>query len=327
MLDKKIVLFTLLALLSIAFGGILGLLDIFGFIDNRHGLSIALFTFSLLTVYFITITVFIFDFIESGRIAMAFILSSLLFGVTFFFMNLNLMLSIFSALLFFTFLFYVYTSSKNKAANHIKFSPDEIFLPIVKNGTFYLLVIVSAIAFTQSKSLVNQNNLVKPELVKILAKPAVKVLNSQVNSQVQQQIKTIPKEVTTKTGIQEVVRLMLHATVKTMAQNSSGSIYGIKPQEIPVDDVSIGSDGSVDLAPMFDSMSSTIASKVNNAIQKYSLIAPFIVAVITFLILQPLMIPINLIEGILTLIIFKTLLALKVIKITEVQMPVQKVSL
>lgn len=39
------------------------------------------------------------------------------------------------------------------------------------------------------------------------------------------------------------------------------------------------------------------------------------------------MIPINIIEAILTLIIFKTLIALKVIKITEVQMPVQKVSL
>lgn len=282
MLDKKIILFTLLALLSIALGGILGLLDIFGFIDNRHGLSIALFTLSLLTVYFVTITVFIFDFIESGRIAMAFILSSLLFGITFFLMNLSIILAVFATILFFTFLFYVYSSSKSKAANQIKFSPDEIFLPIVKNGTFYLLVIVSAIAFTQSKSLVSQNTLVKPELVKILVKPAVKVLNSQVNSQVQQQIKTIPKAVTSKTGIQEVVRLMLHATVDTMAQNSNGSIYGIKPQEIPVDDVNIGSDGSVDLTPMFDSMSSTIAAKVNNTIQKYSLIAPFIVAVITF---------------------------------------------
>jgi hypothetical protein len=111
-----------------------------------------------------------------------------------------------------------------------------------------------------------------------------------------------------------------------MAQNnSSGTIYGLKPEEIRIDDASIDTDGRIDMAPMFDAMFPTIATKLNILIQKYTVIAPFIVAILTFFILQPLMIPINLIESFLTLIIFKTLIASGVIKITEEQMPVQKV--
>jgi hypothetical protein len=235
MFDKKIILFTFLALLSITAGGILGLLDIYGFVDGRHELSFSLFALSLFTVYFITITVFLLDFVESGRIAASFIIGALLFGITFFLMNLSIILSVFATLLYFSFLLYIYTASKKKAQNQIKFSPDEIFLPIVRNGTLYLLILVSAIAFTQSRHLIERNSLVKPTLLKTIFKPAVIMLNSQINSQTQQQIKQIPKELKGGQGTQKIVRLILHKTVETMAQNnSSGTIYGLKPEEIRI---------------------------------------------------------------------------------------------
>src|SRR3990167_4418332 len=149
MSNKKIALFTIITLLSVAGGGVFGLLDIFGFVDGRHGLSLTFLISSIILVYFSVITVFTLGFADDARVAGIFILSSTLFGITFFLMNLNPILSIFVTVIYFSFLMYAFGSSRKRAHNQIIFSPGEIFLPILRNNILYFLVLISAIAFTQ----------------------------------------------------------------------------------------------------------------------------------------------------------------------------------
>ena len=186
---------------------------------------------------------------------------------------------------------------------------------------------ISAIAFTQSKQLISSKGLINPVLIRLIARPSILMLNSQINSQIQSQLRTLPPDVRKQESTENIVKLILDKTVESMAQNETGDIYGFKPEEIPTELIYIAPDGSIDLTPMIDGMLPQIAQKLNVFIQKYALIAPFIVALLTFLILQPLMFPVNWIEIILTIMIFKILLSTGFLKIAEEQRAVQKLHL
>jgi len=317
MFDKKTALITLLAVLSVAAGGAFGLLDIFGFVDGRHGLSLAFFGLSILIIYFAIITIFILNFAEPSKIAVSFVGVAILFGVTFFLMNLNLVLSIFATLLYFAFLQYAFGASRQRSQNQIVFTPQDIFLPVLRNGILYFLILTSAIAFAQSRQLISKNSLVHPTLIRTISRPAVYTLNKQLNSQIQNQLAIVPEELRQQEGNEPIVRLMLSKTVEAMAQNKTGEIYGFKPEEIPIQLARVDSSGEVDIEPVIDGMLPSIAIKLNLFVQKYAFAAPFAIALLTFLILQPLMLPINIIESAITLLLFKVLLATRFIKIEK----------
>src|SRR3989344_2836946 len=61
MARKHILLFTILAICSIASGAVFGLLDLFGFVDGRHTLSLALLVFAALLLYITLLTLFLIE--------------------------------------------------------------------------------------------------------------------------------------------------------------------------------------------------------------------------------------------------------------------------
>src|SRR3989344_5084158 len=183
MSHKQVVLFSLLALASIFSGLTFGLLDIFGFVDGRHTISFSLLGISAMLLYISLITVFILNISHNNRIYSFIALASLLFGVTFFLMNLNPLLSFLATVSYFYLLLYAFQSTTERFALYIKFSPKEIFFPVLKKSLLCVLVILSFLAYGQSKRLVSQNSLITPLLVKTFFKPAVTMINQQINAQ------------------------------------------------------------------------------------------------------------------------------------------------
>lgn len=327
MTPKKSVLFVILALSSIVAGALFGLLDVFGFVDGRHALSLNLMLGAAGLVYIILITTFLLNFANRTRIYILFAFSSLFFATTFFLMNLNWILTAVAALLYFIFLMYVFSASHNRASLYIRFSPQEVFFPILKGSFTFFMILLAVLAYTQSQKLVSHNSLISPTLIEITSKPTISMLNKQINSQLsaaisQPEFKNLPRDVQRK-----AIYKALNETVKQMAQSQSGSIYGFAPEEIPTHLARISQSNEVDITPVIDAMLPSIAYKLNVEIQQYAVLAPFIVALLTFLILQPLLIPLQLIEGLCTVIIFKCLLKSKFLRLNSEQREVQVPSL
>lgn len=326
MSGKKTFLFVSLSLLSVTAGGVLGLLDVFGFIDGRHELSFIFLGLSIFVIYLILVNIFILNFARRSRIGAIFVAATFFFGITFYLVNLSAILAIFSTLAYLLFLIYALSATSKRSANQIKFVPSEIFLPVLRNSFLYLLIIFAAIAFTQSQQRVSNNNLINPELVRIVARLPIYSLNQQVNNQISSQLNRVPEEVLQEQSREDLTRLIIDSIVSSSAQGT-GDIYGFKPEEIPVDSIAVSNDGSIDITPMIDQMLPQIAARLNIFIQDYAVAAPFIVALITALILQPIMFLINMFEAFLTLVIFKVLIASKFIKLQKVAAQIDKLSL
>ena len=307
MSHKKLALFSFLSILSIVSGAVFGLLDVFGFVDGRHALSLTLLIFSIVIMYFITITVFLLNFVTRNRILPFFGIASLLFATTFFLMNLNPFLTFTSSILYLVFLFYSYDTSGKRAKMFISFSPKEIFFPIIKTSFLYFMIVLALLAFVQSKKLVSQNSLVNPTFIKIVSRPMIITLNKQINSQLQTELRRqLPGEIAQKDR-EKVSRQVLEATVQSMAQNDGEQLFGFKAHEIPIEKAIVYQDGQVDLAPVIDNMLPLIAFRLNEQIQKYAVFAPLIVAGIVVLVVQPFIYPLEAFEALCTLLLFKAL--------------------
>jgi len=317
MSHKKLALFIALSLLSIVSGAVFGLIDLFGFIDGRHALSLTLLIVSVLLIYLITIVVFILNFAERKRTWPFFAVAALLFSTTFFLMSLTFQLTIASGMIFLAFLYYAYVNSAHRSHLFIAFSPKEIFFPIIKTSFVYLMVILALLAYTQSRQLISQHSLVSPVMVKIISRPMVLTLNKQINSQLQSELGSqLPSQMSAGEK-DRLIRSVLKQSVEAMAQNEEGRIYGFKPEEIPIENAIVYDSGEIDLTPVIDGMLPQIAIRLNDEIQRYAVFAPFVVAFIVILIIQPFIYPIELIEALLTLVIFKVILRSGFIKLTK----------
>jgi uncharacterized protein YqfA (UPF0365 family) len=71
----------------------------------------------------------------------------------------------------------------------------------------------------------------------------------------------------------------------------------------------------------------TIALLMNSKLNEYAIIAPFIIALFTFLIFQPLLLPIQLVESTVTIAIFKLLIASGFIRIRKEQVEVERLTI
>jgi len=311
MSQKKLALFILLSLLSIGSGAVFGLLDLFGFIDGRHTLSFSLLLISIFDIYLITITVFLLNFAQQNRVVLFFIIASLLFSTTFFLMNLNILLTITSSIIFFIFLWCAYSTSRNRSQLFISFSPREIFFPVIKTSFLYFMVVLALLAYSQSKVLVSQNSLISPQMIKTISHPIVITLNKQLNAELKAQL---GNQVSNKVPVQnqeQVIRLVLQESLESMQENGSQDIYGFKPKEIPIEKTIVYKNGDIDVAPVVDAMLPEIARRLNDRISQYAVFTPLIVAFLVLLILQPFVYPLELIESFITQIIFKIMLKTK----------------
>lgn len=326
MSHKQIGLFFLLALSAIFSGLTLGLLDVFGFIDGRYAMSIALLLGAMILLYISLVSLFLLDLFETNRTYTFILCASILFGITFFLMNLNLLLALLAMMSYFLLLLYVGQSTAERFNLYIKFSPRYIFFPVLKQSVFCLLIILTFLAYGQSKKLVSQNALVSPTLVRTFIKPAVGMVNQQINSQLRSEFGDVLDQMP-EAERQKTVSEILKKTVQNMSDKKTRTIYGIPETQVPVYEAEINKDGSVDLNPMIDAMLPSIAAVINAKINQYAFIAPFAVGVLTFLIFQPLIFPLQWIEGIITIALFKILIAIGFVKIQTEQRNVERLSI
>jgi hypothetical protein len=327
MSPKKAALFTILALSSIMAGAVFGLLDIFGFVDGRHALSIKLLLGAAGLVYLILVTTFLLNFASRNRIYILFGFSTLFFAITFFLMNMQPLLTTIATLLYFTFLIYVYTASHNRSRMFIKFSPQELFFPILKGSFTFFLILLAVTAYIQSQKLVSHNSLISPTLIEIASKPTIKMLNQQINSQLSAGVSSKEFQSMPEDMQRRAIYKALDTTVEQMASSKSKTVYGFHPSEIPVQLARVSPSGEVDITPVIEAMLPSIAYKLNVRIQEFAVFAPFVVALLTFLLLQPLLIPLELVEGVFTLIIFRLLMRYRFIQLRKEQREVDIPSL
>ncbi|KXK12220.1 MAG: hypothetical protein UZ22_OP11002000016 [Microgenomates bacterium OLB23] len=197
--------------------------------------------------------------------------------------------------------------------------------PCVIVFCFYLLCLLSWCTGSHKK-LISSQALITPQIVNIALRPAVSVVNQQINSQLQSEAGSTLAQLPEQERSQ-AVRLILKRTVQGMARNETNTVYGIPESEIPIDKVYVASDGKVDLAPVFNAMQPVIAATLNTRIGQYALIAPLFIALFTFLLFQPLLIPLQIIESATTLVIFKVLIATRFIQIRKETIEVERLSL
>lgn len=327
MSPKKTALFVSLAISSILAGASFGLLDIFGFVDGRHTLSLRLLLASAGIVYVILVLTFLLNFASKSRIYIIFALSTIFFATTFFMMSLNPILTGLAASMYFIFLMYVYTASNKRASLYIRFLPHEVFFPILKASLSFVLILLAVLAYTQSQKLVSHNSLITPTIIELSSKPTIAMLNKQINSQLSPAIQTDEFQALPESAQRKAIYKALEETVKQMADPQTGTIYGFPADEIPTQLATISPEGTVDIHPVIDAMLPGIAYMLNVQLKQYAVLAPFIVAFLTFVILQPLFIPLQLIESLCTIILFKLLLRAKVIRLHTQQQEVEVITL
>lgn len=308
MQSKKMSLSIVLGISSLLAGGVFGLLDILGFVDGRHALSFSLLLISSGLLYVTLVSTFLLNFVGVNRLRGLFVLSCILFGIPFFIMNSNILLAILASLLYFSFLMYVYTASHDRSLLFIRFSPRELFFPILKGSFTFFLILLAVLTFTQSQKLVSHNSLVSPELIRMISKPTIFMLNQQINSQMQSGVSADILDSLPAVQKKAVIHQALKTTVKQMANPQDKTVYGFKPDEVPVELATVSPSNTVDITPIIEAMLPSIAYKLNVRIQEFAVFAPFAVALLTFLLLQPLIIPLQLLESFVTIILFKILL-------------------
>jgi hypothetical protein len=326
MSNKQILLFSIFAVASIFSGLTFGLLDVFGFIDGRHTVSFTLLTSGAILLYISLICVFLLDIAHTRKIYAYTIVSSIFFGCTFFIMNMNPFLSCIATLSYYALLHYASYSTTQRFNLYIRFSPKEIFFPVLKNSFFYILIMLSLLAYGQSQKLISEHSLITPDMLRVFVKPSVVLLTQQINSQLHSELGPALATMTEKERI-DTIRLVLLKTVDSMADKETGMIYGIPKDQVPIDKAEINSQGKVDLQPVFQGMLPALSSVFNARIAQYALITPFVIALFTFLIFQPLTIPLQLVESVVTTGLFKALIATKFIKLHTETTEVDRLSL
>jgi hypothetical protein len=192
-------------------------------------------------------------------------------------MNLNILLTPIAVLGYFLLLLYAAESSSKRFNDFVRFIPQEIFFPVLKNSFLYILVMLSLLVYGQSQKLIAAKSLITPEIVHIIIKPSVAMLNQQVNNQLQSEVgETLAKLPEGERN--QAIRLVLKKTVENMADKRSGDIYGIPSNEVPINKAEVSSEGKVNLQPVFEGMLPTIALLMNSKLNEYAIIAPFIIA-------------------------------------------------
>lgn len=323
MSKKKIALFVLMSVISMFSGAVFGLVDLFGFIDGRHTLSLTLLAAAAILTYLGLVNIFLLNFTQKSRVHTFLFIATIFFGVSFFVTRLDIILTLLTSIAYFIFFTYAYSASVERSRFFVQFKPREIFFPILRSSFTYFLIILTLLTYIQSQRLISENTLITPGLIRFASRPTVVMLNQQINSQLQSSFESPMGEMIQGKQRELVVRRALEKTLESMANPQTNEVYGIDIEDIPIERAIVTESGTVDIAPVIEAMLPQIAALLNEKVQEYGVFVPFIVALVAFLLLQPIIIPLNIFESIMTVIIFKILLATGFIHIRKEQREVE----
>lgn len=318
---KKIGLLILLALFSIVLGGVLGTFNFYEILTGDRFLNISLFILSLFIAYLASILIFLLGYSDNKNLTKAYMFVSFFFGLTFYFVTTDLIISVINAIVYFLFLYYLYTSTLLRSSLFVKFLPEEIFFPSLKRSFFYLIVLYSLISFMQTHQKVTENSLITPRLVRVVLEPVVSIVDKQLSAQIQSQIpaNTPNKEAVIKAALSQMVDSFVDPKTKT--------VYGIRRADIAVEKAIITQSGEIDFNPVLQPIVPLIANRLNMQLSLYRFFAPLIVIILILFILQPVFFIFQIIESAITIGIFKFLLVINFITIHKEAREVEKITL
>ena len=323
---KKIILLAFLSFTAIALGGTLGALDLYGFVNGQHAINAILLGASLLLLYLAMILVFILDFSDKRYLNHAYIFVSFFFGFTAFMVTKNPLLALGYSIIFFAFLLYCYQKSWQRSKLFVKFTPSEIFFPVLRSAFFYIFLLLALLIYLQTQNRIADQNLVNPRIVKTISQPIIGIINSQINSQIQTQFQDqLPINITSEQKV-SIVRGVLNETVKS-ALSQNKTIFGFSPADIPIKNARISSAGEVDFSPVVEEMAPLVTKRLNEQIEKYAIFVPVAIVVIIILLLQPFLLPIQLVEAAVTSLIFKILIRIGFLRIERVSQEVETINI
>src|SRR3989338_313765 len=324
---KKIYfLWGLLLVLSLLFGYFLGRLDFFGFLDGRHEVNFIFLLGALITSYFLTLIVIFIDLVKNKSEYIFYGIGSLLFTGVFALVNGNILAALAAGLLFIGFLWIVAHHARRRLEMFVHFYPNEVFFPILKRGFLFVVGMFAVINFFQSQIRLENNTLISPGLVKTISKPFIVVFNKQLEKQLKDELGNQSGSTDNTAARKQIVEFVLVQTIQSTL-NADGKGIGIKPNDIPADKAIVYQNGGIDITPVIHDMTDEIALALNIRLQPYIFIAPFIVALATIIIFQPLMWPIELVENFISKLIFFILLRSGFIKSKKETREVERISI
>lgn len=313
MFYKKAAILVSLGICSVILGFLLGSLDIFGFFDTRSQLNISILTFSIILTYIIAVCVFLLDFSDRNHIMKSFFVTSLLFAIAFYIAHSHVLLSIVLVFLFFALLYYIEDRSLFRSTLFIRFSANDIFLPVVKTSFSMLIVALALISFVQTKNLLTSSNLLTPQFVRVIVKPFIPLINKQLATQINTRLDPVIAQSNGQISRKNAITLILSETITRFDEEKTMQYIGVAPKDIPIHKAIIQESGTIDLSPVVEDMLPAIADTYNSRLGQYAAFGPFIIAIIAFLLLQSLLWPIGIIAGLVTPAIFYVLLKTKFI--------------
>lgn len=326
MLSSKNILAGILVILSIALGFTLGGINLYALISGAIRVNIILFFISIFLVYVDSLCLFLLGLAHENSMGKLYVISTAVFGLTFYAVSHSVIGTALSSLVFWWMQQYMYTSSTSRAALFVKFIPSEIFMPALRTSFVYLMIFFSLISFVQTRSRISENTLINETLITFISKPLVPLLNKQINSQV---ISKLGSQYDSLQYSQkkEAAAAVLREVGKSIANANTGTIYGIRHEDIPYENVYVYENGDVDIAPIVAAIHPQIQDRLLVLLARYHYIVPILVGILVVLLIQPVFIVFGFIETVSTVWLFWILIKANVLKRTLVDVKVEKVNL
>lgn len=326
MRNKKLFISSLLIIFSSLFGIILGKIDFFGFLDGRHALHLTLLVLSIITAYIITILVFIIDFSDKKNLIIVYIASSIFFMIFYFTADTNFFGTVTAGFVFLFFLNFINTETQKRAQLFVKFIPQELFFPVLKKAVLFLIILFAIANFFQSQKIISENGIISPYIVKYVSRPIVVFFNNQISLQLRQQLGPKYNYLSQKEK-KRIVEFVIKDIITQLSLSPIGKRISINPEHIEEEKVILYNDGSIDITPVVDSVILDITHNLNREIKQHKLVAPLFISLITIIIFQALFIPIQYIESIIALFLFKIMLSSGFLHIKKEEAIVERLTL
>ncbi len=325
---KKLGLTVFLAILSSIFALVLGNIDFYGLLGDKQSQNVIFILSSVGFIYLITITTFLYDFSDRRHVFTIFSIISFCFALAFYVVNTQIIKTIVAGFFFYIFLDYVYASSLNRSKKFINFQPNDIFLPVVKNGFFLLVILFAIFSLVETRSYMRSNRELSPLLIKLVSKPIVGIINKQLGNEINKQIDVVKTQQPVTFSRQELTKLVLVKMVASMdPARTKQLIFGITPSQIHIDKAIVRENGDIDLTPVVDDLTPYINDNINSKYGNYIVFTPFIIAFLVILLLQSSLWPFSFVAGFITPIIFYAFLSLGLIKKIKEPAEIEKIVL
>lgn len=308
MRQKQWFLVILLCLLSVFLGFTLSSLDFFGFLAQRHTLNLVLLFTSLILWYLLLFTVFLLEFSETHHIFIVAWAATLLFSIADFAGGLQPTQILLNSLFFFAFLLYCYFTIQKRAGLFLKFSSQQIFIPVMKRGFTFIMILLALASYFQTLNKIQENTLLGPAIIRPVTRPFVTLVNKQLTTQVRSQIEQIPGPLRLVND-EQITRMAVNQIVNALTDSGKKDFLGVPGEFIDSEKIEVTYNGEIDIGPLVEDIIPKIATRVNSQFGIFVSFIPAIIALVVVLLLQPLLYLFELFLLIPTPIIFKLLIA------------------